>query len=162
MSSQKSQRIVWASQRGLLGAALLVAAVPSAALAHSGPSPSTLVVGSTTKVIFTVGHGCGKSPTVKVRMKAPAGFVIGAASGPKGWTATTKGLTVTWTGPAAPADKKLPLTVSLTAPKKTGNFAFPIIQDCKVGSLAWTELKVPGEDEPERPAPMIKVTAKAK
>jgi periplasmic copper chaperone A len=147
------------SGRVLFGSAALLLGLPVAASAHSGPSPSKLTAGSTTKVTFTVGHGCGKSPTVKVQMKVPAGFVVGSTSGPKGWTATAKGAVVTWSGPAFAADKKLPLVVSLTAPKKTGEYAFPLVQDCSVGRLSWVELEVPGEDEPERPAPMITVTA---
>jgi periplasmic copper chaperone A len=138
--------------------ALLGLGVPSGALAHTGPNPSNLKAGSTTKVTFTVGHGCGAAPTVKAQLKVPKGFAIGKASGPKGWKASTKDGVVTWTGPAIAANKPFPLVVSLTAPKAADEYVFPIVQTCTVGKLLWTEVKGPGNEDPKQPAPLITVS----
>lgn len=141
------------------GVALALTAGAGVASAHVEPDPATVAAGSRSAVGFTIGHGCNGSPTVKVELKIPGGFLDASPVEIPGWTATSTGDTISWTG--GPLDASTPLTfsVELTAPAQAGDYPFPLVQTCETGSIAWVETQAPGAPEPERPVPVLAVEA---
>jgi hypothetical protein len=46
----------------------------------------------------------------------------------------------------------------MALPVAGGPLAFPLVQRCATGTLEWIEDTVPGQPEPEHPAPILQVT----
>lgn len=168
--------------RGILPAILVVifAVSVGGASAHVTLEQREAAVGGPYKATFRVPHGCGDSPTLKVRVRIPDG-VIGVKPMPKpGWqldTVTgkygkaykmfhnaniTEGVKeVTWTGRLADAHyDEFVLSTYLTdelAPNTT--LYFPVVQECEKGVHRWIEMPEAGKsggDLPE-PAPGLKL-----
>ena len=114
--------------------------------------------GSQSTVTLKPTHGCGDSPTVQVRIRAP---MEGAVAEPvEGWTASSTpdgaGNTVLeWAGGPLPADTDGAFPVSFLAPDAPGLLlTFPAIQVCASGEeLAWID----GDPQGEYPAPRVLV-----
>ncbi len=125
----------------LAGAVLLGAGTP--ALAHGRAKVTKAKSGARTEIGFVVEHGCGKSPTVKVAIKVPAGVTQPAATAMTGWTAAydAKQSTMTWSGGSLAANKHGTFSMTMTMPTaKAGTvLTFPMVQTCTVGALRWIE-----------------------
>ncbi len=129
------------------------------ALAHTEPDLIAVPAGSASTIHLKPTHGCGESPTVLVRIRAP--FPDATAGDVEGWTATATpdgaaGNTVLeWAGGALPADVDGAFPVQFTAPDTVGTLlTFPAIQVCENGEeLAW----ISGNPADEYPAPRVLV-----
>jgi uncharacterized protein YcnI len=164
--------------RGLAALGLLVCTA-SAALAHVTLEQQEAAVGGPYKATFRVPHGCGDSPTVKLRVRIPDG-VIGVKPMPKpGWqietvkakydkpykmfhNSVTEGVReVTWTGrlPDENYDEFVLSTYLIDELKPDTMLYFPVVQECEKGVHRWIEIPESGKpaaDLPE-PAPGVKL-----
>jgi hypothetical protein len=141
---------------GAVVAAAIGVATPAAA--HTDSDLVAVPAGSASTVTLKPTHGCGDSPTVAVRIRAP--FPDATAGDVDGWTATATadgaGNTVLeWTGGVLPADEDGAFPVAFTAPPTPGVLlTFPAIQVCENGEeLAW----ISGDPADEFPAPRVLV-----
>ena len=145
----------------LLSAAVSVAvvlAVGGVASAHIDPDPPAMEAGSTATVGFKIEHGCDGSPTTDVKFEIPEGVTGVTPVDKDGWTATVAGNIVEFKGGSLGADQEDHFDITLTAPAQAGDIHFRIIQTCAQGELAWIEIAAEGAEEPEHPAPTLKVT----
>ena len=152
--------------------------VPSAQ-AHITLEKPEAAVGAPYKAVFRVPHGCGDSPTVKIRIRIPEG-VIGVKPMPKpGWqletvkakydrpykmfhNTLTEGVReVTWSG-KLPDDNydEFVLSAYLTDELKPGTtLYFPVVQECEKGVHRWIEIPEAGKAPADlsEPAPGLKL-----
>lgn len=143
----------------IVGALVILAVAPAGpAIAHTESDLVAVPAGSESRVTLQPTHGCGESPTVVVRVRAP--FPEAGAEAVDGWTATATpdgaGNTVLeWTGGVLPADQDGAFPVVFTAPDTPGVLlTFPAIQVCENGEeLAW----ISGDPADEFPAPRVLV-----
>ena len=139
-------------------AAVGVLLVSSPASAHTEPDLVAVPANSQSTITLQPTHGCGDSPTVQVRIRAP---MEGAVAEPvEGWTASSTpdgaGNTVLeWSGGPLPTDTDGAFPVSFIAPDAPGLLlTFPAIQVCESGEeLAWID----GDPQGEYPAPRVLV-----
>jgi periplasmic copper chaperone A len=131
------------------------------AFAHIDPDPIAMQAGTSATVAFKVEHGCDGSPTNDMKFQIPAGVTDAVGVAKDGWTSTLTGDTLEFKGGPLAADAEDHFDITFTAPALPGDIRFPIIQTCEQGELAWIEVAAEGADEPEHPAPTIKVTAEA-
>ena len=127
----------------------------STAQAHIDPKPATVAAGAKTEVSFSVGHGCGASPTTKLQIKVPAGVTVSSPRGPASMVASVNGGVVTFDGVAAGKNRKVFLTLQF--PKTPGLLSFPVVQTCKTGKESWIEIPNAANPKPKLPAPQIMV-----
>jgi uncharacterized protein YcnI len=163
-------------------AAALTAATP--ALSHVTLEQREAPVGASYKAVFKVGHGCGASPTVRLRVTIPEGVIAVKPMVKAGWRiGVTKGAyaksysffhgatfsegikEVTWSGGRLPDAFYDEFVVSMfiageLAPGRT--LYFPVVQSCAQGAHNWVE--VPAADKPGEPlsdpAPSLMLTPK--
>ena len=141
-------------------AAGLVLLLPSTAHAHTEPDLVAVPAGSESTINLKPTHGCGGSPTIAVRIRAP---LLGAQAGAvDGWTASSTpdaaGNTVLeWSGGTLPTDQEGAFPVTFVAPDEVGRLlTFPAVQVCESGEeLAWID----GDPLGEYPAPRVLVLA---
>lgn len=164
--------------RGALAAAAFTLAA-SAAQAHVTLETSEAPAGSFYKAVLRVGHGCGTSPTVAVRVQIPEGVMKAKPMPKAGWSlevvveplaqpyddygthVSEDVREIVWSGgnlPDAFYDEfvfraRLPDTVGAV-------IAFPVIQQCAEGEHRWIEIPEPGKsaDDYEEPAPQVTIT----
>ena len=144
---------------GALALTLGLWAAPASA--HVEPSVGSAPAGSSQTISFTIPHGCDGSPTTKIAMKMPAGSSAVTPVEVAGWTSETSpdDSEVTWIGGPLPDDQKQAFGVKLTLPGQGESAAFPAIQTCERGEMAWIQATPAGGEEPEFPAPIVKLTA---
>jgi uncharacterized protein YcnI len=162
-----------------LGAGALGLALSAApALAHVTANPDEAPAGGYTYSQFRVGHGCEGSPTTKVTIFIPDGVVSVKPEIEPGWQVETKigAITpydnhgeqvtegvkeVSFTADTPlPDDRMTQFGISMKMPDKAGTtLSFPVVQICQQGELRWIDLPVEGQEEPEHPAPGIKLEA---
>lgn len=153
-----------------------------AAQAHVTLERQEATIGGSYKAVFRVPHGCGTSPTLKVRVRIPDG-VIGVKPMPKpGWQLeTVKGKyaktytmyhgtvsegvkEVAWTGHLADDNyDEFVLSTYLTDDLKPGTVLyFPVVQECESGTHRWIEIPVEGKTAADykEPAPGVKLLPK--
>jgi uncharacterized protein YcnI len=140
----------------LSAAAVLVLGGP--AWAHIHPDPPAVEAGKPATVGFGVEHGCDTSPTTEVSIQLPAGSTAIKGIDGDGFTSKVDGEVVTFSGGPLPATKEKAFTVSFTPPDKPGDALVKIVQTCENGSLSWIEVTPPGGEEPDHPAPVLKLT----
>ena len=117
--------------------------------------------GTSGTVAFNVEHGCDGSPTTSMKFQIPDGVTDAVGVAKDGWTATLTGSTLEFAGGPLAADQEDHFDITFTAPATPGNISFPVIQTCEQGETDWIEPIVEGAEEPEHPAPTIKITADA-
>ncbi len=117
--------------------------------------------GSAATVAFKVEHGCDGSPTVSLAIQIPVTITDARPVDKAGWTGTAAANVVTYTGGPLDPDTQDTFAVSFTAPGAPGEVRFPIIQTCAVGEIAWLDIAVDGQPEPETPAPVLEITGEA-
>lgn len=174
----------------LLGGAAVVAvsfaATTLPALAHVSVNPSTATQGGFTKLTFRVPNETDNASTTKVQVVLPADQPIGSVSVKQhpGWTYTvTKGKlakpittddgqvtdyvsSITWTaGSAATAIKPGEFDefdVSAGPLPKADSMVFKALQTYSNGDIVrWIEATPASGEEPEHPAPTLKLTPAA-
>ena len=142
------------------GVALTLCTAGAPSYAHVTLEQREATLGAPTKLTFRVGHGCGESPTIKVRVRIPEG-VIAAKPMPKpGWSIDTvkgkyaktyeffhgaklsEGVTeIAWSGklPDAHYDEFV-VSAFVAADLKPGRLYFPVVQECEQGVHRWIEI----------------------
>jgi uncharacterized protein YcnI len=154
----------------------------TAAQAHITLEKGEAPIGASYRATFRVPHGCGNSPTIKVRVKIPEG-VVGAKPMPKpGWQidlvkgsydkpyamyhgSVSEGVKeVSWSGrlPDEYYDEFV-VSVYLTADLQPGQMLyFPVVQECESGVHRWIEIPEPGKTSADykEPAPGLKLLPK--
>lgn len=165
----------------------LVAAAAGVASAHvTVHSPDPVAKGGRAEVVFRVPDEEATAHTVKVEVDFSATSPIGSASirPVPGWTATIQMMTlpkpvnisnetlttavksVTWVAPAgagiAPGQfEEFPVSLA-SLPDNTNTFVAPAVQTYDNGDVVrWNQPTVPGQEEPEHPAPHLVLAAKA-
>jgi uncharacterized protein YcnI len=161
---------------------LMAALFASPASAHVTLEQQEAAIGGAYKAVFRVPHGCGDSPTLKVRVRIPDG-VVGVKPMPKpGWQLETvkakydkpyamfhgsvsEGVReVAWTG-RLPDDyyEEFVLSVYLTSDLVPGRMLyFPVVQECEKGVHRWIEIPQEGKSaaDTKEPAPGLKLLPK--
>ncbi|MFJ6212093.1 YcnI family protein [Streptomyces sp. NPDC092296] len=170
----------------LAAAATAVLAAAGAASAHVTVNPREAVQGSYTKVAFRVPNEEDKASTSKLEVNLPKDHPVASVSTQPvmGWTVSvekskldkpiksddgeiTEAVTkITWT--ANSASKIAPgqfqeFNVSLgPLPTDTDSLTFKALQTYDNGDVVrWIDVAQPGGAEPEHPAPVLTLTAKA-
>jgi uncharacterized protein YcnI len=162
---------------------LLLASFVSAANAHITLERQEAAVGSSYKAVLRVPHGCGTSPTTRVRLRIPDG-VINVKPMPKpGWqievvrgkydktytifhdTKVSEGVReVSWTGRLPDENyDELVLSVYVTDDLVPGQMLyFPVVQECESGVHRWIEIPEDGRSAADykEPAPGLKLLPK--
>ncbi|MEP7201627.1 MAG: DUF1775 domain-containing protein [Ilumatobacteraceae bacterium] len=128
------------------------------ASAHIDPDPIAIQAGTSGAFAFNVEHGCNGSPTTSMKFQIPDGVTDAVAVDKEGWTATVTGNTLEFVGGPLDPEQEDHFNITFTAPAAAGDIHFPVIQTCEAGEIAWIEIPAEGADEPEHPAPTIKVT----
>lgn len=147
-------------------AALIAGLSLATAQAHVVLEEPAALAGSSYRASFRVGHGCGSSPTMGIKVYIPEG-VRGAKPMPKaGWTLTTQraplaqpydnhGKTVredvvevSWSvkdpAQALPDDWYEEFVLRATLPGKAGPLWFRVLQTCASGQLDWADVPAQG------------------
>jgi periplasmic copper chaperone A len=150
--------------------------MPASACAHVVLKNPRAEIGSTYRAVFSVGHGCDGSPTVKLRVKIPSGVIMVEPETKLGWDLTTitgpydqpysdhgvmmkEGvIEVIWAGLLPTQDVgafALKADISESLPEGLRLY-FPIVQECQRGVERWIDKS--GEDsgdDNEHPAPSL-------
>jgi uncharacterized protein YcnI len=142
----------------VLLSALLTFAGPASA--HVTVQPGEAVQGSYTKLTFRVPNESDTAATVKLEVELPAS-IEGARTKPvPGWTATVDGRTIRWAGGRVEPGQFQEFDISVGPLPEVDQLVFKAVQTYSDGSEArWIEETVDGEEEPERPAPVLTLTA---
>jgi uncharacterized protein YcnI len=172
----------------LASAALLfcfVVAGVAPASAHVLLERKEAVPGSSYKAILTVSHSCEDSPTIKLRVKIPEGFIAAKPMAKPGWTIETvkgpyarsysymHGMTIkdgareiVWSG-KLPGDlyDEFVFVGFVADPLVPGEtLYFPTEQICEKGSFNWAEIPAPGQSAHalKEPAPSLRLVSGGK
>lgn len=113
---------------------------------------------------FKVGHGCGGSPTIGLRIEIPAGVRAVTPQTRPGWTLSTEGdgntiRAVSWKGGILESGQPGTFTIAMTLPEKETVLLFSTTQSCRSGEEHWSE-PPPQTGKAKRPAPTLAVTAR--
>ena len=153
---------------GVIAGSALVLAAPLAASAHVHVTPEESTAGGTTRLSFSLSHGCEDSPTTALVFTIPEGIdgVTPVLDG--AWTIQrtlgSDGIptAVTYTA-VSPIESGVSATVSLDvifASSASGtSVAFRVLQKCVSGETDWSQVAADGqtEDDLEAPAPVVAV-----
>jgi len=162
---------------------LVLTTLASPALAHISLERQEANVGASYKAVFRLPHGCGSSPTLKIRVRIPDGVIAVKPMPKSGWQIDTiKGkyekpykmfhdMTVTegvkevsWTGRLPDENyDELVLSVYLTEDLQPGRtLYFPVVQECEDGVHRWIEIPPDGASPGhlKEPAPGLKLLPK--
>lgn len=154
----------------------------AAAQAHVTLEKTEAPIGGSYRATFRVPHGCGVSPTVRVRVRIPdhvvavkpmpkAGWQLDLVNGKydKAYTvyhgSVSEGVKeVSWTG-RLPDDfyEEFVLSAYLADDLMAGQMLyFPVVQECENGVHRWIEIPQPGKSPADykEPAPGLKLLPK--
>lgn len=160
-------------------AAAAAFAFPLSALAHVDID-TELAAGATGVVTMSVNHGCGTSPTVRLRVALPEGLENVKPQPKPGWELTTVSADaeatggghshshshetnlaeIIWSGGSLPDahydEFAFRATIAADAPDE---IRVPVVQECETGVERWIEIPGAGGAgaEPGKPAPAIRV-----
>ena len=139
-------------------AAVLLATLTFSAPASAHVEASAMPDGELTMVHLNVEHGCGDLDLTGLRVQMPTGATQVTAEDPAGWTNVVSAAEIVWTGGPQPAHEELEFEFTLKLSQAAGETVyFPAIETCPGGEVAWIELPVEGQPEPEHPAASILV-----
>lgn len=142
-------------------AAALLFALAAPASAHVTVNPSEAVKGSYTKLTFRVPNERPDASTTKLEVKLPEDHPLESVSVKPvpGWTATVAASVITWTGGEVKPGEFQEFDVSVgPLPEDTDRLVFPAVQTYSSGEVvSWSELHEEGAEEPEHPAPVLKL-----
>ena len=160
--------------------AVILALATSPVLAHATLETPQAQVGASYKAVLRIPHSCGASPTIRVRVRIPDGF-IGVKPMPKaGWNletvkapygkayeaphvTLTEGVReISWSGGRLPGDwyDEFVFVGTVAADLPAGNtLYFPTVQDCETGAERWIEIPAEGSSahDLKAPAPSLKL-----
>ncbi len=170
-ASARRRLLTGAAGATLLTAGLVLAA-PLAASAHVTVTPDqSASAGGHGVLTFAFSHGCEGSPTTALTIDIPDGVASVSPTIEPGWSIamdrdTDDGLvtSVTYTADA-PVESglraALALGVTYAEDAAGQTLAFPTVQTCEAGEVAWTEVAAAGEDAEtlDSPAPTVVVGA---
>jgi uncharacterized protein YcnI len=154
----------------------------TAALAHITLAQKDAHIGASYRATFRVPHGCGVSPTIRIRVRIPDG-VVGVKPMPKpGWQldlvrgkydkpyamyhgSVSEGVKeVSWSGRLLDDYyEEFVLLVYLTDELVPGRMLyFPVVQECESGVHRWIEIPQDGKSPADykEPAPGLKLLPK--
>lgn len=157
---------------GLTLAGAFVLAAPLAASAHVTVSPDQASADAYSVLTFAFSHGCDGSPTTSIAIDFPEGIAAAAPTIAPGWsievigadTGIPTGVIYTADAPVASGLRAaFDVQVKFSADDAGETLAFPVVQTCVDGSVAWVEIPAEGEDphELDAPAPTVTVGAVA-
>ena len=138
----------------------VVLAFGGLAFAHIETDPSSVPAGVPATVGFVVEHGCGTEDTTGMDIELPDG-ITDATAAKDGWTATVADGVVRFSGGVLDHDTEGTFEIAFTAPTAEGTVSFPTVQTCGDTEIAWIAATVPGQPEPEFPAPLLEITGVA-
>jgi uncharacterized protein YcnI len=139
-------------------AAILLTTLTFSAPASAHVETSGMADGGRTMVHLTVEHGCGDLDLTGLRVQMPTGATQITAEDPAGWTNVVSAAEIVWSGGPQPAHEELEFEFTLKLSQAAGEpVYFPAIETCPGGEVAWIELPVEGQPEPEHPAASIVV-----
>lgn len=163
----------------LLGASFLVASILPAS-AHVTLETKSATAGSGYKAVFRVGHGCEGSPTRRLSVSIPDGFVNAKPMPKAGWTIETsraayaaprelwgkpvsEGVTrIVWSGTLSDENYDEFVVNGYVSRDAPGTeLPFPVVQECDVGAHRWVEIAPAGVDPHslKEPAPVVRIAA---
>jgi uncharacterized protein YcnI len=154
--------------------------LPIVVSAHVTIEPRNALAGSYAKLTFRVSHGCDGSPTKQITVKLPEGVLSVKPQVHTGWNITTKKVKlvkpaslhgkeitesvseVTWSGGLLSDEFMDEFAISMKLPESaSGPLAFPVIQECKKGTLQWTEIAKDDKSHSDFPAPLLILEVKS-
>ena len=169
------------SFRAVALTAILSAGFVPTASAHVTLEQNEAPAGSFYKAVLRVGHGCDGSPTVRLRIRIPAGVQQAKPMPKPGWelstvveklpepydwygTAITEDVReIVWSGGNLPEAFYDEFVFRARLPDEEGKVLnFPVVQECADGVHRWIEIPQPGEDahDLDEPAPQLSLTPK--
>lgn len=180
-ASRSSRKVRTARTLGvLLAAPVLVLAAAGAAAAHVTVSPTSAPQGSTQELTFKVPNEESDADTVSIQLQIPTADPIAQvlAKPVPGWTITVHTVTLSkplttddgtfnqvvdeidWTGGSIPPEQYQDFSISVDPlPTDTTQLVFKAVQTYSDGDVVrWIDLAVPGEPEPDHPAPVLALT----
>lgn len=165
--------------RILPAAIVALAFTTSTALAHITLEQREAAIGGPVKLTFRVAHGCGDSPTTKVRVRVPEGVIAVKPMPKTGWQVDTvrgayektysyfhgaklsEGVKeVAWSGKLLDAhyDEFVISGFIANGPFTAGAMLyFPVVQECENGVHRWIEIPKGGGEHVNEPAPGVKL-----
>ena len=156
-----------------------IACLPPAAGAHVTADKDEVVAGGFDAITLTVPHGCEDSATIRLAVQIPEGFMNVGPQVKPGWEITTETAplaepiddgeggqitervaVVTFAGGPLPVGFRDTFTIGFRAPDTPGEMAyFKTVQTCEQGETAWIEEWDGEGEEPEHPAPAVRLVA---
>jgi uncharacterized protein YcnI len=166
-----------------LVAAFVTVSLATPAFAHVTLERQEAPVGAPYKAVFRVPHGCGTSPTVKLRVRIPDGVIAVKPMPKPGWQIdTVKGKydktytmfhsrevtegvkEVSFTGRLSDDNyDEFVMSVYLTEDLPAGSVLYiPVVQECESGVHRWIEIPEAGKEarDYKEPAPGLKLLPK--
>lgn len=136
-------------------------ALAAPASAHVELRSSTTTAGESAVLELGFEHGCDGSPTTALAVRLPDGVTDVVPGDDPQWVSEQADGVVTFRAASAiPDGRSATVSLSLTLPATAGTLAFPTIQSCEAGELAWLEGPDGVDaDALEFPAPSLEVTA---
>ncbi len=175
-----TQTFVFSRLGAILAACLLL---PIGAFAHATLEVKQAQRNASYKAIMRIGHGCGSSPTLKVRIRIPDGYVNVKPMPKAGWTLETiigpyakayelehakisEGVKeIIWTGKLLDSHyDEFIMNGTIAGDVEVGSTLwFPTVQECESGFNRWIEIPAAGKSSSDykEPAPGVKITAPA-
>jgi periplasmic copper chaperone A len=173
---ESAMRLNFIAVIGILATLVAFGLMQGSARAHVVLKNPRAEIGSTYRAVFSVGHGCGGSPTVKLRIKIPSGVVTVEPETKSGWELTTiiapydqpyadRGvmikegiIEVVWTGLLPAKDVgTFALKADISESLAEGlRLYFPVVQECQHGVERWIDKSDDdSSDDNEHPAPSL-------
>jgi uncharacterized protein YcnI len=163
---------------GVAAGVLALLAAPAAA--HITPDKDEVAAGSYNTVTLSVGHGCDESPTKQLVIEVPEGLNTVTPQVHTGWDITIQKEALTTPVTDAHGEELTERMASVTITAKPGNelpdgfrdtftlgfktpetpgeyMFFKTVQKCAVGETPWIEEYTGEGEEPEHPAPVVKI-----
>lgn len=133
----------------------------SFAWAHVALAPPQAVPGQVWQGALRIGHGCDKSPTIRIEANLPTSFGTPKPLAKPGWTVNVSGNTIVWSGGVLPDDHfdEFVFRSAIAKDAPLGGIAIPVVQICEKGEHRWTEI-AQSEQDPhalKSPAPVLKL-----
>jgi len=166
----------------MLSGAMFAGLLSTGAQAHVTLEKQSAEPGSFYKAVLKLPHGCEGSPTVKIEVTLPEGFISAKPMMKPGWKIETEkgayareyaflhGMTlkdgvrkIVWSGGEVPDEfyDEFVVTGFLATELEPGAVYFPVTQVCADGEISWSELPKEGQDlhSLKAPAPQLMLTA---
>lgn len=149
-------------KRAALVAAFMLSS--SFALAHVVLVQPEAMPGQVWQGALRIGHGCEKSPTIRVEATLPSVLGTPKPLAKPDWKVEVSGNKIIWSGGSLPPDQydEFVFRAPVAKDAALGPVAIPVVQICESGAHRWTEIAQPGQDPHalKSPAPVLKLVQK--